>query len=271
MLSRILVAILGIPILIYIFYVGGFPLLVFSNVIIGIGLYEFYKMSEEIGNKPYLKTGILTGLLFPNFIYFSNFLENKINLFSPLIFIFILIMIMRMGKSQIENTSRDVGITLLGIFYISVLFSHILLLEKLPNGGKLILLIQISVWVCDSAAYFVGMKFGRKFFKEGLSKISPKKSKEGTIGGILFTTITVIILNSLFNILDVNIILILFLGLIISITAQIGDLAESMFKREFKIKDSGKLLGEHGGILDRFDSMIFVLPVVYNLLKIFIY
>lgn len=271
MLNRILVAILGIPLLIYIFYVGGLPLLLFSNVIIGIGLYEFYKMSEAAGNKPYLKVGILTGMLIPNFIYFSNTLEKNLILLSLLVFLFVIIMMMRILKNQVENTSRDIGITILGIFYIAVLFSHILLLEKLPNGGKLILLIQISVWVCDSAAYFVGMKFGRKFFKKGLSIISPKKSKEGAIGGIIFTMFVVLMLNTKFNIIDGNIILILFLGLTISIIAQIGDLAESMFKREFKIKDSGKLLGEHGGILDRFDSMIFVLPVVYNLLKIFIY
>ncbi|MDP0492738.1 MAG: phosphatidate cytidylyltransferase [Fusobacterium sp. JB021] len=271
MLNRILVAILGIPLLIYIFYMGGFPLLVFTNGIIGIGLYEFYKMAEDFGNKPYLKIGILTGLTIPNLIYFLSPSESSLILFLPLVFLFILLMALRVIKNEIENTSRDIGITILGIFYVSILFSHILLLGKMPNGGKLILLIQAAVWVCDSAAYFVGMNFGRKFFKEGFSIISPKKSKEGAIGGIIFTMIAVIILNNQFNIIKGNIFLILLLGLIISIVAQIGDLAESMFKREFKIKDSGKLLGEHGGILDRFDSMIFVLPVVYNLLKIFIY
>lgn len=271
MLNRILVAILGIPLLIYIFYTGGLPLLIFTNGVIGIGIYEFYKMSENLGNNPYLNSGILTGLIIPNLIYFLEPSESGLILFLPLVFLFIFLMILRVVKNDIENTSRDIGITILGIFYVAVLFSHILLLGKMPNGGKLILLVQAAVWVCDSAAYFVGMNFGRKFFKKGFSKISPKKSKEGAIGGILFTMLSVLLLNNQFNVIEGSTFLILGLGLIISITAQIGDLSESIFKREFKIKDSGKLLGEHGGILDRFDSMLFVLPVVYNLLKIFIY
>lgn len=271
MLNRIIVALFGIPALLYIMYSGGILLLIFSNVIIGVALYEFYKMSDAAGNKPYLKSGIIIGLLIPNLIYFSNHIKETSILILPLVLLFVLIMGDRVFNNQIENTSRDLGITILGIFYISVLFSHILLLEKLPNGGKIILLIQISVWICDSAAYFVGIKIGRKFFKEGFSIISPKKSKEGAISGVIFTILSVVLLNLKFNIFEISLGMVILIGFIISIVAQIGDLAESMFKREFKIKDSGRLLGEHGGILDRFDSMIFVLPITYHLLRIFIY
>ena len=115
------------------------------------------------------------------------------------------------------------------------------------------------------------MNIGRKFFKEGFSTISPKKSKEGAIGGVIFTIIALFILNNRFNLITDNNLILIIIGLIVSLVAQIGDLAESMFKREFKIKDSGRILGEHGGILDRFDSMIFVLPTVYYIVKIFIY
>ena len=79
------------------------------------------------------------------------------------------------------------------------------------------------------------------------------------------------LLNLKFNLLADNNLIVLVLGFMVSIVAQIGDLGESMFKREFKIKDSGRILGEHGGILDRFDSMIFVVPVVYYILEIFVY
>ncbi|MGL5901519.1 MAG: phosphatidate cytidylyltransferase, partial [Cetobacterium sp.] len=97
----------------------------------------------------------------------------------------------------------------------------------------------------------------------------PKKSIEGSIGGTMFTMLAIYLLNRFLNLFspDKSIFLVLSVGFLISIVAQIGDLGESMFKREFKIKDSGKLLGEHGGILDRFDSMLFVVPVVYYLLK----
>lgn len=149
------------------------------------------------------------------------------------------------------------------------MFSHILLFQNLENGWKWLIATQIMVWLCDSAAYFVGMATGRKFFKEGFSAISPKKSKEGAIGGIVFTIIGILLINRFFNLSDNNFAIVI-LGFFVSLVAQIGDLAESMFKREFKIKDSSRILGEHGGILDRFDSMIFVIPMAYYILKIFV-
>ena len=116
------------------------------------------------------------------------------------------------------------------------------------------------------------MGIGRKIFKQGFSTISPKKSIEGSIGGIAFTVLTIYLINNYFQLFSqgTSTAVVLFFGILISLIAQIGDLGESMFKREFKIKDSGKLLGEHGGILDRFDSMLFVVPTVYYVLKFFI-
>lgn len=264
MLNRILVAILGIPILMFIYLKGDICLLLLSSIIIGIGLYEFYKMSEVIDIKPYKKLGILTGILIPNTMYFIG-IEETLGL---IILSLVLMLGVRVVKNQIENTTRDIGISILGIIYVGLMFGHIVMFQGLENGGQWLIAIQIMVWVCDTAAYFVGMSIGRKFFKEGFSIISPKKSKEGAIGGIIFTIISIFVINKIFHLSDNNVAIIL-LGLIVSITAQIGDLAESMFKREFKTKDSSRILGEHGGILDRFDSMIFVIPMAYYILKIF--
>lgn len=271
MLNRILVALIGIPVLMYVYYSGGFPLLVFTNLIIGIGLYEFYKMSEMAGQKPFTKLGICAGLALPNLIYFSNPLKMDVLILLPMVLLMVCTMGIRIFENKVENASVDIGVTALGITYISVLFSHIILLTYLPNGGKWLIAVQVMVWVCDSAAYFVGINIGRKFFKEGFSIISPKKSKEGAIGAIVFTMAAMCLINLKFHLLSDNYFLAAVLGFAVSLVAQIGDLAESMFKREFKIKDSGRILGEHGGILDRFDSMIFVVPVVYYILKIFVY
>lgn len=271
MVNRILVALIGIPILMYIYYSGGFPLLLFANAVIGIGLYEFYKMSELAGQKPFSKLGICTGLVIPNLIYFSEPLKMDTLIFLPIVFLMICAMGVRIFENRVENASIDIGVTALGVAYISILFSHIILMTYLPNGGKWLIAIQVMVWVCDSSAYFVGINLGRKFFKEGFSIISPKKSKEGAIGAIFFTILAICLINMKFRLLPDNYFIVAILGLFVSIVAQIGDLAESMFKREFKIKDSGRILGEHGGILDRFDSMIFVVPTVYYILKIFVY
>ena len=271
MLNRILVALVGIPVLMYVYYSGGLPLLLFTNAVIGIGLYEFYKMSELAGQKPFSKLGICAGLVVPNLIYFSNPLKMDTLILLPVVALIICTMGIRIFENKVENASIDIGVTALGVAYISVLFSHIILLTYLPDGGKWLIAVQVMVWVCDSAAYFVGINIGRKFFKEGFSIISPKKSKEGAIGAIIFTIAAMVLINMKFQLIPGNNILAAFLGLMVSIVAQIGDLAESMFKREFKIKDSGRILGEHGGILDRFDSMIFVVPTVYYILKFFVY
>lgn len=268
MLNRILVALIGIPLLITVLLKGGFLLLLFVNFVILVGLFEFYKMAEIGGKKPDVNLGYIAGLAIPNIIYFTN-VDNSTLILMPVTLLTIALIGKKVLQNKVENSSRDIGVTLLGVVYISGLFTHLLLMNYLPNGGKWLLTIQILVWVCDSFAYFVGMGIGRKIFKQGFSSISPKKSIEGSIGGIAFTMGTIYLINKYFNIFgtDVSTIVVLLFGFLISIVAQIGDLGESMFKREFKVKDSGKLLGEHGGILDRFDSMLFVVPAVYYLLK----
>lgn len=265
MINRILVALLGIPILMFIYSMGGIYLLVLTNVIVGIGMHEFYKMSEVVNIKPYKNLGLLTGILIPNILYFWG----MDYVFAVITIFLITILGIRVINNQIEDTAQDIGTSVLGVVYVSLLFSHILLFQNLENGGKWLIATQIMVWLCDSAAYFVGMGIGRKFFKEGFSIISPKKSKEGAIGGILFTILGILLINNIFKLSDNNLAIII-LGFFVSLVAQIGDLAESMFKRCFKTKDSSRILGEHGGILDRFDSMIFVVPVAYYILKIFL-
>lgn len=270
MLSRIMVAIVGIPLLIYILYHGGFPLLLFVNVIVGMGAYEFYNMAEMGGKKPHKTAGIIGALLIPNVLFFNELGTLSIDVAGLLAFFVIFLIGYRVLENKVENASVDIGETILGALYISVLFSHVILISFLPNGGKWLLTAQIMVWVCDSFAYFTGMAIGRKIFNRGFSSISPKKSIEGSIGGTVFTIISLYFLEKYFHLLnnrELGMTNIIIIGIFISVIAQIGDLGESMFKREFKVKDSGTILKGHGGILDRFDSMLFVAPTVYYLLK----
>nr|WP_307775025.1 phosphatidate cytidylyltransferase [uncultured Cetobacterium sp.] len=272
MLNRILVALIGIPLLLTVLLKGGFLLLLFVNFVVLVGLFEFFKMAEVGGKKPEVGLGYAAGIAIPNLIYFLSVSNSEIAFIFPMVVLTLGSIARRVFQNKVENSSRDIGITLLGVVYVSGLFSHLLLMNYLPKGGEWLLSIQILVWICDSFAYFVGMGIGRKIFKKGFSTISPKKSIEGSIGGIVFTMGGIYLLNNYFQLFTpgTSIYLVLAFGLMISLIAQIGDLGESMFKREFKIKDSGRLLGEHGGILDRFDSMIFVVPAVYYLLKFFV-
>jgi len=269
MKSRILVAIFGIPLLFYILYSGGPLLLLFANVIIGVSLHEYYNMMENGGRTPYRKLGMISGLAIPNALYLMQMgvIETDF-IMLILVVLFMGMTVDRIKSNKVAESSFDIGGTLLGVVYISILFSHILMISKLPNGNLWILAAQILVWVCDSFAYFVGLATGRKFFKEGLCPISPKKSKEGSIGGVVFTIIALVIMKfTLLSTVDVGLGKLIIVAIGVAVVAQVGDLVESLFKREFQVKDSGNILGEHGGMLDRFDSMIFVIPALYYILK----
>ncbi len=165
MLNRILIAILGIPILAYVYYYGGIPLLIFVNLVVGIGLHEFFSMVKKSGKEAYSTFGILAGLLVVNMTYFSNKLQWEYEDTTLIVISIITLMIYRVLKNKVENSSMAIGTTILGVIYVGVFFSKMLSISFLPNGGKLLLTLQILVWLCDSFAYFVGLSFGRKFFK----------------------------------------------------------------------------------------------------------
>lgn len=280
--NRVLVALIGVPLLLFI-YAGesffrinlyGLPMLIFTNLVIGIGTYEFYKMIKISGKEVYDKFGIIVAITIPNLVYLSNrssYLEQKL-IAVVLIVATIFMLTYRVFRNQIKGTLEKVSYTLLGIIYVSVFFSQIINLYFL--GAVFPLILQVLVWVSDTSAGIVGVAIGRKFFKNGFTEISPKKSVEGALGSIIFTGLAFVLIVVLY-IERINgatigeIFLSFIMGAIISVVAQIGDLIESLFKRECGVKDSGTILMGHGGILDRFDSMILVLPFVTMVLYFF--
>lgn len=280
--NRVLVALIGVPLLLFI-YAGesffrinlyGLPMLIFTNLVIGIGIYEFYKMVKVLGKEVYDKFGIIVALIIPNLVYLSNrssYLEQKL-ITVVLIVATIFMLTYRVFKNQIKGTLEKVSFTLLGIIYVSVFFSQIINLYFL--GAVFPLILQVLVWVSDTSAGIVGVAIGRKFFKNGFTEISPKKSVEGALGSIVFTGLAFMLIVVLYiekiNGATVGAVFLSFIiGAIISVVAQIGDLIESLFKRECGVKDSGTILMGHGGVLDRFDSMILVLPFVTMVLYFF--
>ena len=280
--NRVLVALIGVPLLLFI-YAGesffrinlyGLPMLIFTNLVIGVGIYEFYKMVKVLGKEVYDKFGIIVALIIPNLVYLSNrssYLEQKL-ITVVLIVATIFMLTYRVFKNQIKGTLEKVSFTLLGIIYVSVFFSQIINLYFL--GAVFPLILQVLVWISDTSAGIVGVAIGRKFFKNGFTEISPKKSVEGALGSIIFTGLAFVLIVILYierikGTTIGEIFLSFVMGSIISVVAQIGDLIESLFKRECGVKDSGTILMGHGGILDRFDSMILVLPFVTMVLYFF--
>ena len=280
--NRVLVALIGVPLLLFI-YAGesffrinlyGLPMLIFTNLVVGIGIYEFYKMVKVLGKEVYDKFGMIVAITIPNLVYLSNrssYLEQKL-ITVVLIVATIFMLIYRVFRNQIKGTLEKVSYTLLGIIYVSVFFSQIINLYFL--GAVFPLILQVLVWVSDTSAGIVGVAIGRKFFKNGFTEISPKKSVEGALGSIIFTglafmLIVVLYIEKINGATGGEVFLSFIIGAIISVVAQIGDLIESLFKRECGVKDSGTILMGHGGVLDRFDSMILVLPFVTMVLYFF--
>ena len=283
--DRVIVAILLVPTLLFVYVGEGFfhidlkalPILIFTNLVVGIGTYEFYSMIKKSGREVYDKFGIIVALLIPNALYLKYYIVSSFEdkTVEILILAVILMLIHRIFTNKIQGSLEKISLTLLGVVYVSVFFSQILLIYAIDPAE--ILILQVLVWVSDTMAGVTGMAMGRKFFKNGFTEISPKKSVEGALGSLFFTglafSLIFYFISRVYPIEMISISSIIFtfiFGVIVSFVAQIGDLIESLFKRECGVKDSGKILLGHGGILDRFDSMIIVVPCYVLVMKLFV-
>lgn len=262
MLKRIISAIIGVPLLIFILLKGGFYLYIATMVITLIGLYEFYHAMTHKKFKPINFIGYGLTIIMLTIFYFSF---DLIYLLASIILAIIIISALQLMESQYSIV--DVSITLYGFFYVATLLGHIILTGGLENN-KIIWLIFIIAWSTDTFAYFGGYFFGKKKL---CPRISPKKTVEGAISGIIGSMLSCGIFAYIFFIQYMEyVIMIILLGMIGSVLSQIGDLTASQIKRYVGIKDFGSIIPGHGGVLDRFDSILFTAPVVYYFFTIFI-
>lgn len=237
--------------------------------IILISIREFYNFFKPTNIKPQKNIGIIGGLSFFSFSVLSRITSLSINslfLIIPIIFLIFVIELFRNRPQPIPNIS----FTILGIIYIAVPFTLLHELAYFHNFNfgntysyELLIGYFFVLWANDTGAYFIGRKFGKKKL---FSRISPKKTWEGAFGGAFFGMAVGYLNYLLFPDLDLAI----WLGIaaIIVVFGSLGDLVESLFKRSMEIKDSGKLLPGHGGVLDRFDGIFISAPMVYTFLKI---
>ena len=252
--KRLSSGVIGLILLVFILIKGG-NLLYFSLFILSIiGLREFYKAVENIKVTP----SYIIGYLGTTGIFLSSLIPN-INL--DLIFTIIVLALLIILVTQKKYTLKDISLTLFGIVYIPYLLFHIGYLDN----SIYIYLIFIIAFGTDTFAYISGNMFGKKKL---CPTISPNKTVEGFIGGILGSVFLVITYSLYFKIKPVWSVVLL--SVLSSILSQLEDLAASRIKRITKIKDFGNIMPGHGGVLDRFDSIIFTAPVIYYYTKIFL-
>ena len=260
LLSGIILLAITISVVVY----GGNLLFAATSVISLIGLMELYRIVKVNKGLPGI-LGFLVGITYYIFLYFK--LEQyNLMLFIGFLMLLMFIYVFCFPKYQTEQIS----LVFFGLFYVSIMLSYIYKVRVLEDGKLLIWLIFIGAWGSDTCAYCVGMLIGKHKIAP---KLSPKKSLEGCIGGVVGATILGFIFGTIFEdrITDIANPQIAFaiIGAASSVISQIGDLAASAMKRNHDIKDYGKLIPGHGGILDRFDSIIFIAPLVYYLAVFF--
>jgi phosphatidate cytidylyltransferase len=229
-------------------------------------LFEFYRLCKKGDVKPQVVPGIIISVIIYILLFLANhhFTGNKILLL--LIPLFIIIPIIEIFRNK-NNSVQNIAFTVLGIAYLAFPYSVFnFILTPFSNQPELyrpelLIGLMVIIWVNDSGAYIVGNLLGKHKLIE---RISPKKTWEGAIGGAIFGIIFSILFFRFFNYFSTSQVILISLFAIIAGT--FGDLAESLIKRNFNVKDSGKVLPGHGGLLDRFDSMLFAAPVYYVLI-----
>ena len=224
---------------------------------------EFYKISEKAGFSPQKKIGLILGFLL--FIMFfltaKNIIPQSFILLSiPFLFFVFIGELFRKNSNALKNGAT----TLLGLIYVALPFSlmNFIVLTQTSGGSNyypwVLVGIFFIIWIYDSMAYVFGSLLGKHKIA---AKISPAKSWEGLIGGTIFAVIMGIVNAVIFQ--EINMFNWIVIALITVIFGTIGDFFESKLKREIGIKDSGNILPGHGGLLDRFDSLLFAIPPVF--------
>lgn len=262
---RILVAAVIVPLVVTFLVLGGWPFNVFFCIALTMAAWEFWRMFRTAGYTPSL---IILGVFTVSIFFLRTLpLAEYMGFWLSALVLLSLADAVRQQANNIPNATFNFTITISGALYIGWLGSYLILLRNLPQGLFWTLLVIFAASMADTGGYLFGSIWGKHRIAPS---ISPKKSWEGYIGGIILgglsTWLAAWIMH--FYISEILPLTGLILGIVISILVPIGDLAESMFKRQFQIKDSSHILPGHGGILDRIDSSLWAIVIGYYLILI---
>ncbi len=266
MIIRLLVAVIFIPLIIFIIYRGGYPLAGMILIFAGMGIIEYL-----IGLK-IKRTSLLFWLSWTAAVAMmalSIFLSSNWGTGIFILYFLIIGMIIPLSRKKPQESFALNAALLWGVAYLGFLYPFVYYVRHIAggNGGDWLLFLFGTIWLSDSLAMWVGKGIGCHKLSP---LVSPGKTVEGFVAG-LFGGIFVAWIMSYWRLQVVPFPILLVIGVLISIVGQLGDLAESLWKRSLGIKDSSNIIPGHGGILDRFDSLLFAAPVLYFVLRFVVY
>ena len=293
LIKRVLVAVIGIPVAILIVYEGFYAFLVAILLLSTIALVEFYNIAGKKDSYPNYTLSITFNIVFLLMIgmydHFQEIVDTDLFGLGIFILYFFLFYVLILLSLEIFRSKRNpissVSFSLTGNIYITLSFATFIIIRKLHELKFLLrestiesiemessafinisdefcmwlfLIVLFSVWISDSAAYFIGRSYGKHKLAP---RVSPKKTWEGSIAGFIGGLISFFAF-SWFLLPELQIIHSIIIGIIIGSIGQLGDLSESQIKRDAGVKDSSTLIPGHGGVLDRFDSLLFIMPAI---------
>jgi phosphatidate cytidylyltransferase len=288
--ARLLTASVLVPSIIYLIYLGGLWVLGTVIVIILLGQREFYGLIEDKGAHPIVGFGLAAGAALPVVAYLGNEYHATVLMTVTLL----AVMMAQLGRRRISEALESISGTFFGVFYVGWLFSHAVVLREfysqivtrygvevaaelriVPDTGAFLLIYAAAVVVlCDAGAYFAGRAYGKRKLSP---RVSPGKTIEGAVGGVLTGTLGGLVFKGFLDLvwpeasMGLGWVAATVCGVIVSILGIVGDLVESMLKRDAKVKDAGALLPGMGGILDRIDSPLLGIPGMYYLMLFYCY
>lgn len=254
---RVLLGVIFIPIILLMFHLGDWFLLLMLTVIVFCQSLELRKMFRE------RDINIPVFVLLFNIAFLISFAKGEIEFtFAVLLILILTLFGNELYHQRLKATVNTVTASFFLILYTSFMLAFVYFIRQLENGRSLIMCLMILIWVTDTAAYFSGIILGRK---RNIFAASPKKSIAGFVGGFLGAIGGSFLGTLIWELTTIEVIL---LAISAGFFGQFGDLVESLIKRDFGVKDSSSLIPGHGGMLDRFDSLIIAAPVFYVIYRL---
>lgn len=256
-LKRIIAALVLTPLFLLLIIKGSYVHYSMLVVVLAsLGLWEYFNLIGDRIDRRMRYIGILWGVLLAG----GLFVGSSQVIIAMLTFGFISVCLIRLSKAgDLGTVFQEIGYTFLGPLYVGLLLGHLSLIRATVEGREWTLLLFFTIWMGDIAAFYTGLSIGKhKLYPE----ISPNKTIEGAIGGIIGCFI-IVAAAKVFYMNQLSVVDVAIISIGIAVMGQLGDLCESMFKRAAGVKDSGNIIPGHGGILDRFDSVLFAAPFLY--------